>query len=343
MTTEEADALFLSGLPGPPRSSAWGRSSRPRGSRCSRRCPTELRGRASRLLERFHLDAAGWFRAGESRPPPRGDRAVRLGRPAPRARLRARRRDRDPDARPARASCSRPASGTSSRAHDGQIRTYRVSRVRGVAPLPEHATERRPGFDLATYWSESITAFERDAPRIEVTLRVRRERARAGSRTSSTAPALAAAVDGARIPSPTPGGGSASRSTGLARSRAGCSRSAARWRSWRRPSCGPRSPRWPRRRVARYREPARRRPADRGRISALTAWAPRAPRRWPGGGCREPRRDARRTARAARSDLALAVGLDGLRKIEHVKHGSPRPHRPSDTPNPSLGRCQLLS
>ena len=58
-------------------------------------------------------------------------------------------------------------------ASDGQIRTYRVSRARGVEPLPEHAT-RPAGFDLAAYWSDSITAYERDQPRIEVTLRVRR-------------------------------------------------------------------------------------------------------------------------------------------------------------------------
>ena len=30
--------------------------------------PGELRARASRLVERFHLDAAGWFQAGETVP-----------------------------------------------------------------------------------------------------------------------------------------------------------------------------------------------------------------------------------------------------------------------------------
>ena len=56
--------------------------------------PPELRTRASRLVERFHLDATGWFQAGEPVPhlgvlseavwetPPRRDR------------LRARRSDR---------------------------------------------------------------------------------------------------------------------------------------------------------------------------------------------------------------------------------------------------------
>ena len=75
------------------------------------------------------------------------------------------------------ASCSRPGSGTSSPRHAGQVRTYRISRARGAAPLAEKA-DRPTGFDLATHWSESIAAYERDQPRIEVTLRVRREATR---------------------------------------------------------------------------------------------------------------------------------------------------------------------
>ena len=46
-----------------------------------------------------------------------------------------------------------------------------------MEPLAEKA-DRPAGFDLATHWSESITAYERDQPRIEVTLRVRREATR---------------------------------------------------------------------------------------------------------------------------------------------------------------------
>ena len=54
---------------------------------------------------------------------------------------------------------------------EGQIRTYRASRVAGVTPLAE-PFERPPGFDLAAHWSESTAAYERDTPRVEVTVRI---------------------------------------------------------------------------------------------------------------------------------------------------------------------------
>ena len=68
MTSEEADALFLSGLPGPAAELGLGTVVAAARLKVLAALPTELRGRASRLLERFHLDAAGWFRAGEDVP-----------------------------------------------------------------------------------------------------------------------------------------------------------------------------------------------------------------------------------------------------------------------------------
>jgi predicted DNA-binding transcriptional regulator YafY len=176
MTTDEADALFLSGLPGPAAELGLGTVVTAARLKVLAALPTELRGRASRLLERFHLDAAGWFRAGESVPHlaaiaqcvwdgrrleldyDRGDQLVT--------------RTLDPLGLVLKGGVWYLVA-----AHDGQIRTYRVSRARGVAPSEGHA-ERPTGFDLATYWSESITAFERETPRIVVTLRVRRDATR---------------------------------------------------------------------------------------------------------------------------------------------------------------------
>jgi predicted DNA-binding transcriptional regulator YafY len=56
-----------------------------------------------------------------------------------------------------------------------QIRTYRVSRVVGAEVLDER-TERPEGFDLPTYWTESSAAYEREAPRIKVVVRLPRGR-----------------------------------------------------------------------------------------------------------------------------------------------------------------------
>ena len=58
---------------------------------------------------------------------------------------------------------------------DGQLRTYRVSRIRGAEPL-EGRFERPHGFDLAAFWAESSAAYEREAPRAEVVIRIRPER-----------------------------------------------------------------------------------------------------------------------------------------------------------------------
>ena len=58
---------------------------------------------------------------------------------------------------------------------DGQFRTYRVSRIRGAEPL-DRRFERPHGFDLAAYWAESSAAYEREAPRAEVVIRIRPER-----------------------------------------------------------------------------------------------------------------------------------------------------------------------
>jgi predicted DNA-binding transcriptional regulator YafY len=176
MTTEEADALFLSGLPGPAAELGLGTVVAAARLKVLAALPTELRGRATRLLERFHLDAAGWFRAGEDVPHlatiaecvwegrrleldyDRGDRPVT--------------RTLDPLGLVLKAGVWYLVA-----ANEDQVRTYRISRARGVRAVDEPA-RRPPGFDLAAFWSESIAAFERDTPRIEVTIRVRHDTVR---------------------------------------------------------------------------------------------------------------------------------------------------------------------
>ena len=68
MTADEAEALFLSGLPGPAAELGLGTVVAAARLKVLAALPAELRSRASRLVERFHLDAAGWFQAGEPVP-----------------------------------------------------------------------------------------------------------------------------------------------------------------------------------------------------------------------------------------------------------------------------------
>ena len=61
LTGDEAEALFLSGMPGPAAELGLGTVVAAARLKVLASLPTELRARASRLVERFHLDAAAWF------------------------------------------------------------------------------------------------------------------------------------------------------------------------------------------------------------------------------------------------------------------------------------------
>ena len=220
------------------------RSSPRRGSRSSRRSRPSCAAARAASLERFHLDAAGWFRAGEDGAPPG-------------------RRSR---------SASGTASGSSSTTHrgdtivtrtldplglvlkagvwylvaarDGQLRTYRVSRVRGVEPLPRSAPRARRAS------TSPPTGPTRSRP-TSATRRGSRSRCgcgrprRAGSRTSSMRPVARdrrsrSPDPGARLVAPDPGDPRLAPRGGRPPAR----RWAARSRCSSRRSCGPRSPRW---------------------------------------------------------------------------------------------------
>jgi predicted DNA-binding transcriptional regulator YafY len=174
MTGEEAEALFLAGLPGPAAELGLGTVVAAAQLKVLASLPSELRARASRLVERFHLDAGDWFHA--SQPVPHlgalsdavwtGTRVEityeREGGPVQRV--------IDPLGLVLKAGIWYVVAAV-----EDQIRTYRVSRVLGVTS--DGTTVERPaGFDLAAYWTESSAAFERDAPRIEVVVRVRPDR-----------------------------------------------------------------------------------------------------------------------------------------------------------------------
>ncbi len=169
LTADEAEALFLSGLPGPAAELGLGTVVAAARLKVLAALPGELRGRATRLVERFHLDAAGWFQAGESVPA--------LAQLAD-AVWNGQRVDIEYDRGESVVSRRLDPLGLVLKAGvwylvalaDGEARTYRVSRVRGTTPIDERF-ERPAGFDLGSFWAESSAAYEREAPRIEVVVR----------------------------------------------------------------------------------------------------------------------------------------------------------------------------
>jgi predicted DNA-binding transcriptional regulator YafY len=170
MTADEAEALFLSGLPGPAAQLGLGTVVAAAQLKVMAALPPELRSRASRLVQRFHLDPAGWFQGSEA-VPHLGTlaSAVWEGRAVA---ITYRRGDETVDRVVGPIGIVLKGGIWYVIALvDGQIRTYRASRV-AEATLLEETVERPETFDLAAYWAESSAAYERDAPTATVDVRI---------------------------------------------------------------------------------------------------------------------------------------------------------------------------
>jgi len=171
MTAEEAEALFLSGLPGPAAELGLGTVVAAAQLKVLAALPTELRSRASRIVERFHLDASAWFHGSE--PVPHLATVSEAVWAARQLEIQYRRDDGSVTRvlEPLGVVLKAGIWYLVARADD-QLRTYRVSRVLSARPL-EETFERPDGFDLAAWWAESSAAYEREVPRIDVVARVR--------------------------------------------------------------------------------------------------------------------------------------------------------------------------
>ena len=174
MTADEAEAVFLSGLPGPAAELGLGTVVTAARLKVLASLPSELRVRASRLVERFYLDAAGWFQ--ESDPVPHLAAVAEAVWESRRLWIEYERGDSrvervlEPLGLVLKGGIWYAVASV-----DGATRTYRLSRIVAARPLDE-TFERPAGFDLASHWAESIAAYEREIPRIEVTVRVAPDR-----------------------------------------------------------------------------------------------------------------------------------------------------------------------
>jgi predicted DNA-binding transcriptional regulator YafY len=170
LTTEEADSLFLAGMPGPAAELGLGAVVAAAQLKVLAALPPELRSRAARIRERFHLDAPGWFRGNEGTPHVAAiAEAVWQQR-----RLRIR------YVRWAQVEVERTveplglvlkAGNWYLVARTDGLRTYRVSRVLELTALDE-TFDRPEGFDLADYWAEWSERFEQRMYPMRVTVRM---------------------------------------------------------------------------------------------------------------------------------------------------------------------------
>ncbi|MFI6232090.1 helix-turn-helix transcriptional regulator [Micromonospora sp. NPDC050784] len=170
LTRDEAEALFLAGLPGPAGEMGLADAVASAELKVLAALPPALRDAPARAGQRFHLDVPGWFR--ETGPPlrlPELARAVWADRVVE---LSYRRGDREVSRRvePYGLVLKSGVWYLVGRV-GGDVRTYRVDRVTGVEVGDEHF-DRDEGFDLAGHWREQAGSFLRTMLRAEVAVRL---------------------------------------------------------------------------------------------------------------------------------------------------------------------------
>jgi predicted DNA-binding transcriptional regulator YafY len=172
LTADEAEGLFLSGLPGPAAELGLGTVVAAARLKVMAAMPPEFRARAGRVAERFHLDAPGWFQHAEELP--HLETVAGGVWESRRLRIMYRRGDHggmaerivDPFGLVLKGGLWYLVArrGTN-------FRTYRVSRISDVEVLPDRF-ERPANFALAEHWEHSTAAYERDVERVWITVRL---------------------------------------------------------------------------------------------------------------------------------------------------------------------------
>jgi predicted DNA-binding transcriptional regulator YafY len=173
LTAPEAESLFLASLPAAADELGMGPTAAAAQLKLLAALPAELRVRADRSAQRFHLDAPSWYHD--------ADRAPHLA-----AVTGAVWQQRTITIRYLRWEQPQEIVRTLephgivlkggrwylvARAAERDMRTYRVSRLLTVDVLDDEF-ERVPGFDLAAYWADQLERFDHDRLRGTATLRL---------------------------------------------------------------------------------------------------------------------------------------------------------------------------
>ena len=169
LTENEAESLFLSGLPGPATQLGLADQLLSAQLKLSAALPERSRTSAQKMAQRFHLDPVGWFRS--------SDQAKLLPTLAHAVWTET----------VVEIGYRRAQSTVTRRIHplglvlkagtwyvvaerSGERRTYRVSNIEALTPSGDHFT-RPKDFDLVRFWTESSRAFEVGLYREQAVLR----------------------------------------------------------------------------------------------------------------------------------------------------------------------------
>lgn len=198
----EAEALFLSGVPGALREMGLEDAASAARLKVSAALLPSLRDASRTAAQRFHLDAPNWFREPET--PgllPAVASAVWDDRRVAARYLRGSDevvRELEPYGLVLKAGvwylCARVTRAT----HDGAFRVYRIDRFTAVE-AGEERFERDEDFDLPAFWAERAEQFSRSILRAEVVVRLSADGVRRLPHTVD-APAAREALEGAGAP-----------------------------------------------------------------------------------------------------------------------------------------------
>ncbi len=169
LTSEEAEGLFLSGLPGPAAQLGLGTVVAAARLKVLAALPPELRTRATRIQSRFHLDAPGWFQQAE--PLPSLELLAAAVWESRDVEVTYRRDDRVERRRLAPLGLVlKGGTWYLVAGSKGEPRTFRVSRIEDA--VLGDAFDRPAAFDLAAFWAASTARFEEAQEPVEVIARV---------------------------------------------------------------------------------------------------------------------------------------------------------------------------
>ncbi|WP_258875631.1 YafY family protein [Paraburkholderia sp. BL27I4N3] len=170
LSSQEAESLFLGGLPGPMQALGLGAVMAGAQTKLLAALPVELRSTAERMRSRFHLDAPAWFSdTDEPAHLPSIARAVWEQHPLE-IRYQSWKAEKFRRIEPLGIVLKSGAWYVVGRV--GQdVRIYRISRILELN-LVDETFERPPTFELAAYWQDSTQRLSEEMHASEATLRL---------------------------------------------------------------------------------------------------------------------------------------------------------------------------
>jgi predicted DNA-binding transcriptional regulator YafY len=173
LTPDEAEALFLAGMPGQAAELGLGAVLATAQLKLQAALPAELRERSARIQERFHLDAPGWYHDGDAVPhlAAAADAVWRQRRIEVRYRRWAAPTDVTRILEPHGVVLKAGKWYLVARSDGGDFRCCRVSQILGLTVLDE-PFGRAAEFDLAAFWARYVTEFRARLYQGEATIRL---------------------------------------------------------------------------------------------------------------------------------------------------------------------------